>query len=57
MDFDVTPEPTEGEREALFAALERLLGGEAGGEPPQYRSRWRLAALRENVDPAEAGPE
>ena len=56
MEFEVAPEPTEDEREALFAALERLLGGGAVAEPEQYRSRWRLAALRENVEPGALGP-
>lgn len=48
MPFEITPEPSPEEREALDAALERLLAGEA--TPPAYASAWREAGIRENVD-------
>jgi hypothetical protein len=46
MDAEIRPEPTPVERAAILAALERLL---AAG-PPAYRSAWREAGIRENLD-------
>ena len=50
MDVQIEPEPAPAEREAIEAALERLLGDRFS--PPgagPYASAWRLAGLRENV--------
>ena len=57
MEFELPPELPPAEREALIAALERLLADERGlvGPPAGYRSPWRSAGLRENVD-AEVEP-
>jgi hypothetical protein len=52
VDFVVEPEPTAEEREALTAALERLLAGEQ--VPAPYRSAWRQAGIAENVKPGYA---
>ena len=51
MDYEIRPEPTPAEREALIAALERLLAYEGGlpEVPAAYRSKWRQAGLRESV--------
>jgi hypothetical protein len=53
MELEITPEPEPDEREAIAVALEQLLGDEfsAPGAAP-YRSAWRLAGLRENVEDA-----
>ncbi len=58
MSFETSPEPTAEERAAIAQALERA----AAAAPPQYRSAWLAAAMRENaapledaVDPAYAG--
>ena len=51
MDAEFTPEPSPEEREALEAALERLLSGVGETQPEAYASRWRRAGLRENVEP------
>ncbi len=50
MEVEITPEPTPEEREALIAALERLL--EAQAEPEAYRSAWWRAGLEEDEDGA-----
>jgi hypothetical protein len=56
--FETTPEPSPEEREAIAQALERS----GGTMPPQYRSAWLAASMRENsapledaLDPAYAG--
>jgi hypothetical protein len=58
VSFETFPEPTADERRAIAAALERA----ASAAPPQYRSAWLAAGMRENsapleqaVDPAYAG--
>lgn len=56
MSFETSPDPTAEEREAIAQALERA----AAMAPPQYRSAWLAAGMRENaapdaVDPAYAG--
>lgn len=56
MELEITPEPEPEEREAIRAALERLL---AGGERPS-RGAWWEAGVRESAgeEPeAEAPPE
>ena len=52
VEFEIRPEPKPREREAVVAALERLLAGVR--TPPAYRSRWRDAGLRENAPAAYA---
>jgi hypothetical protein len=50
MDVEIEPEPEAAERNAIEAALERMLEDRfaaPGAEP--YASPWRLAGLRENV--------
>lgn len=49
MDPEIRPEPTQEERAAILAALERLLAGDA----PAYRSAWREAGIRENLDESD----
>ena len=58
MSFETSPDPTAEEREAIAQALKRA----AAMAPPQYRSAWLAAGIRENaapledaVDPAYAG--
>jgi hypothetical protein len=58
VSFEASPEPTAEERAAIAQALERA----AAVAPPQYRSAWFAAGMRENaaplddaVDPAYAG--
>jgi hypothetical protein len=46
VDYEVTPEPTREEREALERALERLLEEDAH---PAYASRWRARGVAENL--------
>lgn len=53
MEFDVTPEPSAQELQALQAALSRL-GGRTHPAAAHYESVWRLAGLLENVDSAPA---
>lgn len=48
MEHEIKPEPSPEERAAILAALERLLDGDAG--PQAYRSAWREAGVRENLD-------
>ncbi len=50
MDVDITPDPTPEEREAIVRALERLLAHGPNELPAAYRSAWRNAGLRENVE-------
>jgi hypothetical protein len=51
VEFDVIPEPSPQELQALQAALGRLDGGPHLAAWP-YESVWRLAGLLENVDSA-----
>jgi hypothetical protein len=44
----IRPEPTPEERAVILAALERLLSEDS--RPPAYRSAWRDAGIRENLD-------
>lgn len=48
MEYEINPEPNKDEREAIVAAIERLLRRDP--TPAAYRSRWRHAAVSENVD-------
>ena len=52
VEFEITPEPTPEEREALLAALASAPGGHA--DP--YRSVWRLAGLLESVESGGEAP-
>ena len=47
--FDTSPDPTPQEREAIAQALERAVAA----APPQYRSPWLAAGMRENAAPLE----
>jgi hypothetical protein len=51
MQPEIRPEPTPEERAAILAALERLLSDGSG--PRVYRSAWREAGIRENLDDSE----
>jgi hypothetical protein len=51
MEHEIRPEPNPEERAAILAALERLFDGDA--EPPAYRSAWREAGVRENLDDSD----
>jgi len=53
VEAQINPDPTPEERAAILAALDRLLAGDS--QPAAYRSAWREAGIRENVDDAEAG--
>jgi hypothetical protein len=54
MEPEIRPDPTPEERAAILATLE-LLADDAA--PGAYRSGWRDAGIRENVDePAGADP-
>ena len=57
MDYEIRPEPTPMERDALIAALERMLAREGGAPqlPPAYRSEWRKVGLQENVEGRSEG--
>jgi hypothetical protein len=45
VEFEITPQPDEGEREAIRAALAD------DPEPPlPYESSWRRAGLEENLE-------
>jgi hypothetical protein len=48
MDFEITPEPNEAERETIDVALRRLLTRDS--LPSAYASAWRKAGLREAVE-------
>lgn len=50
MEPQIRPEPEPDERAAILAALERLLSEDS--RPPAYRSTWREAGIRENLDDA-----
>jgi hypothetical protein len=49
VSIEITPEPTEGERRAIVAALE-----DADRLPTPYASRWRASALDDLRDGALA---
>jgi hypothetical protein len=53
VSFETSPEPTPEERQAIAQALERA----AGTVPPQYRSAWLAAGMRENAAPLEDAVE
>jgi hypothetical protein len=48
VQLDISPTPSEAEREAIAAALERLAEGAASG-----RGEWWEAGIRENLDAEE----
>jgi hypothetical protein len=48
MDVEIRPEPAPEEREAILAALESLAAED--GPPAPYRSSWRAAGIRENLE-------
>jgi hypothetical protein len=48
METAIRPEPSPEERAAILAALERLLSDDL--RPTVYRSAWRDAGVRENLD-------
>jgi hypothetical protein len=49
MDVEIKPEPAPDEREAIEAALRRLMG--RGIQPAAYTSAWRKTGVRESVEP------
>jgi hypothetical protein len=51
VEVRIRPEPSTEERAAILAAVERLLAGDS--LPPAYRSAWRAAGARENLDQDE----
>lgn len=53
MEHEISPEPSPEERAAILAALERLIEDDAG--PHAYRSVWREAGVRENLDDSDDG--
>jgi hypothetical protein len=53
VEYEITPEPTPAEREALIQALERLLAGDPALQ--LYRSLWRESGIRENLAERENG--
>jgi hypothetical protein len=55
VNVDIVPSPEPEERRALIAALERLLADPAPRLPPQYRSAWRQAGIKEATEAAPAG--
>ena len=54
MEFEIQPQPSGEEREAILAALERLLRG--ADQRPAYDSRWRRVGVTENVFAKSAAP-
>jgi hypothetical protein len=52
MDVEIKPEPTPEEREAIEAAMRRLM--HATAQPTAYTSAWRKTGLREALDPYAA---
>ena len=52
MDVEITPDPEPLQRDAIEAALQKLL--EARIEPAAYASAWRRAGLEEAVSPQAA---
>jgi hypothetical protein len=56
MDLNITPEPSDEEREALLAAFEELLREEELRSGSPYRSPWRIAGIAANTRPFDAYP-
>ena len=56
MGLDITPEPTDEEREALVAAFEKLLAEEEQRSGSPYRSPWRLKGIESNTTPFDSYP-
>jgi hypothetical protein len=54
MRLEISPEPAPEEREAIEAALRKLIQGRT--VPAAYESVWRQAGIREAVDQAVARP-
>jgi hypothetical protein len=56
VDIELTPDPAPEEREAIEAAVQKLIAGSSA--PAAYRSAWRVAGIREAVEDqaAEARP-
>ena len=52
MEPDIRPAPAPEERAAILAALEHLVHD---GVPAAYRSGWREAGIRENLEEAPDG--
>jgi hypothetical protein len=48
VEATISPEPSDGERAAIEAAL---ADAEADAVPAPHSSAWRLAALQEGVEP------
>lgn len=48
MEVEIRPEPDPAERRAILAGLQKLLAQD--GVPSAYRSVWRAAGIRENVE-------
>jgi len=49
MNLNITPEPSDEEREALLAAFEQLLREEELRSGSPYRSPWRIAGIAQNT--------
>lgn len=47
MEYEITPEPSEEERQALIAALDQLLAPQVH---PASASAWWRAGIRENTE-------
>ena len=56
MNLNITPEPTDEEREALLAAFEQLLVEDDLRSSSPYRSPWRLAGIEANTRAFDAYP-
>ena len=56
MNLNITPEPTDEEREALLKAFEELLREEELRSGSPYRSAWRQAGIALNTRPFDAYP-
>ena len=54
--LDITPEPSNEEREALLAAFEQLLADDDLRRGSPYRSPWRQAGIEANTRPFDAYP-
>ena len=53
MELRIEPEPDDVERRAILVALEAADAAEPSSDP--YRSGWREAGIRENVDAPDGG--
>lgn len=56
MNLNITPEPSDEEREALLAAFEQLLREEELRSGSPYRSPWRIAGIAQNTRAFDAYP-